>query len=171
MIIRLSQKLATKIDVGTLRALPLDDNPLADWSADLFVASRTQYIIVTNTKSLYSAIMFGGRNTSDSYFIERALASIRDRMESDGLEFIYQRCIAPASATVSFCKALNRIVTGSMNELIREAKHWLADDDMSPHDAAAKLNDTLLSAIESSRTGYGKPHEALRGLVKNLPQH
>ena len=38
MIFRLSQKLATKIKAGALRALPLHENPVADWSAALPVA-------------------------------------------------------------------------------------------------------------------------------------
>jgi hypothetical protein len=41
MIFRLSQKLNAKIKAGVLRALPLHENPLADWSAHLFVAGRT----------------------------------------------------------------------------------------------------------------------------------
>ena len=36
MIFRLSQKLNAKIKAGTLRALALHENPLADWSAHLF---------------------------------------------------------------------------------------------------------------------------------------
>jgi len=52
MIFRLSQKLNTKIKTGALAALSLDENPFADWSAQLFVADRTQYILLSNTKSL-----------------------------------------------------------------------------------------------------------------------
>lgn len=54
MIFRLSQKLAKKLKVGALPSLPPDQNPYADWSANLFTADRTQYIILTNTQSLYS---------------------------------------------------------------------------------------------------------------------
>ena len=57
MIFRLSQKLSTKIKVGTLGALPLHENSLADWSAHVFVAGRTQYILLSNTKSLYSTVL------------------------------------------------------------------------------------------------------------------
>jgi hypothetical protein len=59
MVFRLSQKLGKKLKEGTLPSLPPDENPYADWSAHLFTADRTQYIIVTNTKSLYSVVMFG----------------------------------------------------------------------------------------------------------------
>ena len=49
MIFRLSQKLRTKIKVGPLGEMPLDENPYADWSCHLFTADRTQYIMLTNT--------------------------------------------------------------------------------------------------------------------------
>jgi hypothetical protein len=49
MILRLSQKLSTKIKAGTLKAMPLDENPYADWTCHLFAVDRTQYILVSNT--------------------------------------------------------------------------------------------------------------------------
>lgn len=91
MILRLSQKLCTKIKAGSLKTLPLGDNPFADWSAHLFVADRTQYIIVSNTKSLYSTVLFAKGITNDSHFIQRALGSIREFMEADGQAFVYHR--------------------------------------------------------------------------------
>ena len=60
MIFRLSQKLNSKIKAGTLPALPLHKYPFADWSADLFVSERTQYILLCNTKSLYSTVLAVG---------------------------------------------------------------------------------------------------------------
>src|ERR1700733_5384844 len=84
MIFRLSQKLNAKIKVGTLPTLPPDDNPLTDWSAHLFLVDRAQYILLSNTKSLYSTVMFGKGMTNDGDFIERALSSIREFMEADG---------------------------------------------------------------------------------------
>ena len=57
MILRLSQKLAKKLKAGKLTDMPLDDNLFADWSCHLFTADRTQYIILSNTASLYSCVM------------------------------------------------------------------------------------------------------------------
>src|ERR1700734_1699777 len=102
MIFRLSQKLNAKIKAGKLFALPLDENPFADWSAHLFVADRTQYILVSNTKSLYSMVLFGKGITDDSTFIERALSNLREFLADDGQQFVYRRFIAPASGTVRF---------------------------------------------------------------------
>jgi hypothetical protein len=166
MIFRLSEKLNAKIKAGALAAVPLNDNPFADWSAHLFVAGRTQYVLLSNTKSLYSTVMYGRGITNDSQFIERALSSLREFMEAEGREVVYRRFIAPASASVRFARALDRSVPGSMNELIREAAWWLAEGGLSPHDVGVKLNDTLLSALgKSSSVPYGKPREAFAELV------
>jgi hypothetical protein len=121
MIFRLSQKLNAKLKVGTLATLPLDENPFADWSAHLFLAGRVQYILLTNTKSLYSLVMYGKGITDSSVFIDRAMTSIREFMEFDGLGLVYRRQIVPDAANVRFAKALDRSVTGSMNEFVKFA--------------------------------------------------
>jgi len=163
MIFRLTQKLGTKIKAGRLSETPLDENPYADWSCHMFTAGRTQYIIASNTTSLYSCVMFGKGITDDSRFIERMLATIREFMEDDGQAFAYQRFIAPASGTVSFAKALNRSVTGSMNELVMAATHSLESGEIAPHDVGFYLNDLLLSAIATKEDrGYGKPKDAFK---------
>ena len=169
MILRLSQKLSTKIKAGPLGTKPLDDNPFADWSAHLFVADRTQYIIVCNTKSLYATVLFGKGIANESHFSERALGSIREFMEVDGQAVVYHRCIAPASGTVSFAKALNRSVTGAMNDLINHAQAWLSNGELSPHDVGFKLNDVLLSSLASSeREKFGKPRQAFKAMVAGI---
>jgi hypothetical protein len=107
--------------------------------------------------------------SGDGHFIERALSSIREFMEEDGQEFIYRRFIAPASASVRFAKALDRSVTGSMNDLIRHATAWLAEGDPSPHDVGIRLNDILLSALPGSKSvPYGRPRDAFRELVGSI---
>lgn len=165
MIFRLSQKLNTKIKAGKLAEMPLDENPYADWSCHLFTANRTQYILLSNTASLYSCVMYGKGITDDSRFIELAVSTIREFMEDNGQAFIYQKFIAPASATVSFAKALNRKVTGSMNEMVMAATASLESGDVAPHDVGFDLNDLLLSAIASNEDrGYGRPKEAFKRL-------
>ena len=164
MILRLSQKLAKKLKEGTLPSLPLDENPYADWSAHVFTADRTQYIIVMNTKSLYSVVMLGKGITNDSQFIDRAVSTVREFMGDDGQEFVYRRFIAPASGAVQFGKALNRSVTGSMNDMIYHAQMWLTQGGLSPHDTAFKLNEMPMSALGKPR-GYQKPREAFKALA------
>lgn len=169
MIFRLSQKLAQKFGEGNLLSLPLDENPYADWSAHLFTADRTPYIILTNTKSLYSVVMFGKGITDYGQFISRALDCLREFLTDDGQAFVYQRFIAPTSGSVRFAKALDRSVTGSINELVKFATFWLESGDIAPHELGFRLNDIPMSAIARSKSeGYGKPKEAFKALGENL---
>lgn len=172
MILRLSQKLNTKIKAGKLSEMPLDESPYADWSCHLFTAQRTQYIIMTNTVSLYFCVMYGKGITDDSQFIERALSTIREFTADDGQSFVYQKFIAPSSETVSFAKTLNRKVTGSMNELVMAATHSLESGEVAPHDVGFYLNDFLLSAIATKEDrGYGKPKDTFKLLAGSLDAH
>ena len=166
MIFRLSQKLAKKIKAGKLADMPLDENPYADWSCHLFTADRTQYIIMSNTVSLYSCVMYGKGITKDSGFIERALSTIREFTADDGQQFAYRKFIAPASGAISFAKALNRSVTGSMNELIGTAQMYLIEDQMAPHEVGFKLNGILLSTLKNSEgRKYAEPRDAFKRLT------
>ncbi len=169
MTFRLSHKLNFKIKAGTLPTLPPEENPFADWTAHLFVADRTQYILMSNTKSLYSTVMYGRGITDDGRFIQRALDSLGEYMEDDGQAFVYRRFIAPASGTVRFARALDRSVTGSMNDLIAHARSLLAEGELSPFDVGLRLNDVLLSALAAGGTEkYGTPREAFKGLADTL---
>ncbi|MGE3778028.1 MAG: hypothetical protein AB7F89_12645, partial [Pirellulaceae bacterium] len=105
--------------------------------------------------------------TDDSRFIERALSTIREFMEDDGQAFVYQKFIESASASVRFARALNREVTGSMNELVMAATHSLESGDVAPHDVGFGLNDLLLSAIASEEDrAFGRPKDAFKRLSR-----
>jgi hypothetical protein len=166
MTFRLSHKLNSKIKAGTLPTLPPEANPFADWSAHLFVAGRTQYIILSNTQSLYSTVMYGRGITDDNRFIRRSLSGLREALEDDGQEFVYRRFIAPASGTVRFARALDRAVTGSMNELIVQATAYLVGGELSPFDVGLRLNEILLSALAATKADkYGTPRGAFKSMA------
>jgi hypothetical protein len=161
MIFRLSHKLSTKIKAATLSEMPLDDNPYADWSCNLFIVDRAQYIILSNTPSLYSMILLGKGVPNTDAFVDRALSGIREFTEYDGQAFDFERFIAPAIEKVSFAKALSRSVTGSMNDLIYHAKMWLTEGELSPFDASVKLNEIPMSALD-----YANPREVFKSLAR-----
>jgi len=159
MIFRLTHKLAKKIGIVRLKFLPLNCNPYIDWTAHLFTAERVQYIVVTNTTSLYSLVMCGRGITDDNEFIQRTLSFMRDIMTDNGCEFIFRRLIVPHTGRIRFSKATNRRVIGSMNELIFEAKLYLVERQLSPFETSRKINETPMSYL-----GYNSPKEALRQL-------
>jgi len=159
MIFRLSQKLAKKIKVPAPLPKPLDPNPFADWSAHVFTVQRTQYLLLTNTASLYSTVLHGRGISDEGQFIDRALRAISELMEANGQEATFKRFIAPGTANVTFASALNRSVTGSMNDLVNAAQFYLAEGDHSLFDISLRLNDMPMSYLK-----YGRPRDAFLSL-------
>jgi hypothetical protein len=162
MNIRLSAKLGQKIHLSPTETLPADENPFTDWSAHLFRADRAQYILLTNTASLYSMVMFGKGITNDCLFLDRAISYMSEFIRDDGHVFLYKRLIMPSIGLVRFSKALNKSVIGSMNDLVYQAKMYLSDPTISPYEVSFKLNQTPLSILE-----FANPKEAFRNM--NLP--
>ena len=106
MIVRVSAKLGKKIHVSPAKSLSADPNPFADWSTHLFTADRAQYILITNTASLYSMVMYGRGITDDGEFLSRITTYMREFMCDDGLKFLFQRLVAPSATSFVFSKAL-----------------------------------------------------------------
>lgn len=166
MILRLSQKLAKKIRCGEPARVPQDQNPFADWSCHVFTASRKQYILACNTVCLYSCVLAGAGITNEHHLIDRLLSQLKDFMRDDGLDAVFLQHIAPSAQTVQIAKALNRRVTGSMNQLVMGARDVLTDDRIAPPHTGLRLNEYLLSAIAGEGDcGYGSPKAALLRLV------
>jgi len=162
VILRLSLKLAARVKTRVTVTLPLDANPLADWSAHEFIAYRTPYILVTNTASLYSVVTRARGVSTDSDLVSRALECIGEQMADDNVQAAFLSSVKPSGAVVSFAKALNRSVTGSMNDLVFHAKIWLTEGNLSPNDAATKLNGIPFSALK-----YLSPREILTSLTRS----
>ena len=155
MIVRVSAKMGKKIHVSPAKSLPADPNPFADWSAHLFTADRTQYILITNTPSLYSMVMYGRGITDDNQFLSRITNTMGEFLSDDGHRFLFERLVAPSSARVAFSKPLNRAVIGSMNDLVFQAKVCLSEQEMSPWDTSFRLNELPMSCLK-----YANPREA-----------
>jgi hypothetical protein len=160
MIMRITKKLGDKIDFAPSHVLPLDSNPFADWSSHLFTAARVQYIIVTNTVSLYSMVMYGKGITNDGVFLDRVTSYMSEFIRDDGHEPIFESFMIPCMARIAFSKMLNRSVLGSMNDLISQAKFSLSEGTISPYDVSFRLNSSLFSYLE-----YSTPREAFLSLA------
>lgn len=161
MLFRLSLKLARKTKVGQLAELPLDDNPFADWSCHVFNVGRTQFLIVTNTRSLYSCLLPGAGITNGDVFVERSFLAIREFLEHDQQIHALDKLAAVSASTPHFAKALSRSITGSMNDLIFGAK-LLLGDGVDRLEAASRLNKTPLSALSTADgRNYANPREVL----------
>lgn len=163
MVLRLSAKLAAKLHSAPGPAVPLALNPYADWSAHLFTADRTQYILLSNTAAFYSTVFYGRGLTDDGQFLDRALSHLGEFLREDGFGSVYERRIVPEAGRVLLCGALNRSVTGSINELVRLAKGHLVEQAMAPDEVSRHLNETPMSGLD-----YSHPRAAFGALRPGL---
>ncbi len=160
MTIRVSAKLAKKLHLPYEQSLPVSTDPFFDWSADLFTAARTQYILITNTTSLYSVVIYGRGVTNETSFFQDTVAAMQEVFKTDGLASVFEH-IAPAFCPVALAKRENRSVIGSMNDLIFQARLRLVGQQISPHDTSAFLNGTLMSYID-----YERPRVAFQSMAQ-----
>ena len=143
--------------------MPPSANPFLDWSADLFTADRTQYILITNCASLYSVAIYGKGVTDETRLFGDTIAAMRDVMKADGFLPVFEGVIAPLFYPAALAKRENRSVIGSMNDLIYQARVRLVQDEVSPYDTSSFLNSTLMSYID-----YRAPREDFRSMVRDL---
>ena len=109
MILRLSQKLNSRIKGGPLEVVPAHENPLLDWSAHVFAVERAEYVLLSNTTSLYSAVLADVGLRDTARFTERVLGVIRAILDGAG-RLLHER-LAPVEP-IRFAKSLDRSVTG-----------------------------------------------------------
>lgn len=77
------------------------------------------------------------------------------RISSSRIALHFERLVAPETARVAFSKALTASVTGSLNDIVRNARFFLAERGLSPFDTARMLARCPMGAL-----GYAFPNEA-----------
>ena len=163
MILRLPQTLNARLGGGPLAALASHANPLLDWSVRAFAAGTKAYVLLSNTRSLYSVVLDGVAGETRKQLAERVAGAVGVILDGTGRLAGVGNDLAPES--VRFAKALDRSVTGSMNELVAYAEMLLAGGDLSVPEVGVRLNDFLLSALARAGEKYGTPRAAFAALV------
>lgn len=151
MILRLSREIAHKIELPIPKTVcPPDPNLFADWSVDLFVVSRSQYVIFSNTKSLYSTIFSANGITDEVQLLDRAFHRLRYQMVDDGLKSLFDEFIAPVISMINESKFLEFSVFGTTNDQSLYAKQSIKE---------------MLSASEVSQVINNLPMSVLNGFT------
>jgi hypothetical protein len=118
---------------------------------------------------LLSAVVPGQGVTSVDRFRERAFDGIRACLTALGYEPLTRTVVPADSGSVRFAKALNRSVSGSMNELVKCTESYMNEGDLTLPEVADRLNEMLLSALAAGGShGYGKPREAFRVMAAGV---
>ena len=104
--------------------------------------------------------MHGKGITNDKNFIREPLSNMEEFMIMDGNQVIYENHIEPESQITYFSKIIDRRVSGSMNDLIFQAKVHLAEGFKSPSDVSFLLNKSPMSYLNYShpRNEFQKLH-------------
>jgi hypothetical protein len=163
MILRLTAKLAKKIGLDLLPTLPYDQGrgPLLDWNAHLFTVQRTQYILATNTQSLYSLVMPGRGITTGRQFVQSLSTSLQAFLAGQGQKPNAAMALSSPDLDASFAKINDRRILGSMNDLIFQSKFRLQEEQQTLFDVSFYLNETPLSYLK-----YRSPKTAFQELLR-----
>ena len=101
-----------------------------------------------------------GRGLRDERSFRKGVTdAMSDVLRSAGHGSIFEKCIVPSMADVRFSKALNRSVTGSMNEFMGMAKFYLTEGELSPFEVSFRLNGVIMSYLD-----YGTPKDVFQEL-------
>jgi len=165
MNFRLTAKLARKIGIDPLPALPYDKgrNPLLDWHGHLFTVQRTQYILATNTASLYSLVMPGLGITTGRQLVQSLSNSLQAFLAGQGQKPNAAMALPSPDLNATFAKITDRRVLGSMNDLIFQSKFRLEDGQQTLFNVSYYLNETPLSYLK-----YRSPKTAFQELLRQV---
>ena len=151
MLIRFTQKLSKKLKIGSLAEHKDCPGPFLEWYANLFTAERTQYILITEAKSLLSVVVYGRGITDDNKFLKHWLDTTREYLLITGKQFIFDRIIGPQTGSFIYAKTASKSILGSMNDMVSMSKFMLPTRDMSPLDLSQMINETPFKTIEYQR--------------------
>lgn len=101
-----------------------------------------------NTPSLYSAVMPGAGITTGAELVRATVMLLEEVLWNDGFGPLFERLVAPSPMEVDLSKALNRSVTGSMNDFIQQAKRYLGEHQLSPRETSFRLNRIPMGALD-----------------------
>jgi hypothetical protein len=160
MIIRLSSKLAEKVKVPLNQTLEADANPFTDWSANLFRIGNVQYIIVTNTASLYSVLFEGRGITTADKLLTSFLHNIEALLQRDEHRTAFGQFIKPLADDIHFSKALNSSVIGSMVDLVHLAEHRITDGEPLL-EVSSRINEAPMSYLK-----YESPDRVMNRMIE-----
>jgi hypothetical protein len=141
--------LAKKIKAEPAPAMPPYDNPFLDWTANLFMVSRWQCILLTNSCTLYSVVFAGKGVFSVKAFVETSTKALCEYMVLDGCENIFNTHIASHVGIATFCKASDRRVLGSMNDFAYHTKVYLLEMGLPGPLVNARLNNMPMSMLDA----------------------
>jgi hypothetical protein len=161
MIIRITSKLAKKLNIPLSLIEAGNEPSINEWYGNLFTFHRTQYILLTNEKTLFSFVLPGKGISNNNLLLKKMSAQLKEMLEDYKLNSVWEKNFITEFSKITFSKTFNRRVLGTMNELIFHATILLEKEEISLHDLSFELNTLIYSLIS-----YKKPIEAFKEYFK-----
>ena len=155
LTLRLTQKLASRLQVELPATVPPGRQACADWCCHAFTFARRRHLLITHPTTFFSVVMLarGAGNASD--FIRTVSAGLHTYLAHSGHAVVYEQLIAPEMMAVSFSPINNRQVLGVMNDFIQIAPHYL--NDLSPFETSDRLNHCPVSPLRGGTPASSFP--------------
>jgi hypothetical protein len=141
---------------------PPSTGRLGDWYVHLVRFGRPEFAIATNERSLLTVLL--PARALRTTLAPNLRAAVGSLLESIGVSREMVAREIAAMEPVTFGRATNRHVLGSINDLAFQASvHLAPGDDLFT--ISRRLADTPMSAIGTKRGDYGYPREVARELL------
>ena len=163
LTLRCTQRVRTRLRLPEqLPEAPASTGALGDWYVHLVRFGRSEFAMATSERCLLTMLL-PARELRTS-LVPNLHASLRSLLER--LDVPQERVSRELSAMqpVSFARASNRRVLGSMNDFALQARHYLTRGDDLPT-IAERLSHTPMSAIGEGRGHLGFPDMLGRALL------
>ena len=130
MVFRLTKKLAEKLHLGKL---PRTETPGvgSTWHANLLRASGVQYIVLTESLTLYSILILGRGIIDGTAFATIARQMVGAKFEVEGWSHLLGNRVAFDTGEPIFLAAQDRSVIASISEISRMAKFAIEGHERS----------------------------------------
>ena len=163
MIIRLTVKLAQKLGINPLPAIPYDKgrSPLLDWHAHLFTVQRTHYILATTTASLYSLVIPGRGITTGRQLVQTLSEGLQAFLSSQRQQPNAALHLPSPERDTAFARISDRRILGSMNDLVLQSKIRLGEGQQTPFTVSYYLNETPMTYLK-----YRSPKDVFQKLLR-----
>ena len=147
LLLRPTQKLASKFGLKVPAVTPETRNWVADWCVQDFSAGRIRYLLFVNTASLYPVVIRASGVNSLDRLVGAFETGVRQTLTgTPGMSHL-ERGILPELSNVALGRIPSRSLLGSTNDFIRMAYFHLHEDGLSLEETSRELAQAPMSYL------------------------
>ncbi|MFM1941863.1 MAG: hypothetical protein RI897_845 [Verrucomicrobiota bacterium] len=122
MILRITGKLASKINVKPHADVPSAENPFVEWAANLVEIRRKNFILLTHATTFYSTLFPAGRLGNMGTFAVRLIETLAVVLHEQKLGHVFDQLIVPDLKPFLYATCPDRTLIGRMRQVLTLAR-------------------------------------------------